>query len=301
MAGRDSGAARLPAVAGWSCAGDWVAQHGEVSEPVRPVPVDLGFLSSISPQLAGPSHMAESQTGPMLAEALDALPYNNIKDQEHPAGAMAEPGAPTAAEVVLLRNELREVRRELRRSAKREEYWRALDVITHPVSGLGFFALGLALPMIVAGARAGDLVGTVSNVIPGTIMLLLALSSILLPMQLQGYFLGKPSRISSFFRELERNEGRGPLEVMQQWADAEGDAAKSVRAAIAQARFVARAGVLSIVLMVAAVLTLYYAFMTLLVLRAWGPLVAILFVVALVLGTTGAFLWVRRRNTADRP
>ena len=207
-----------------------------------------------------------------------------------------------ASEVAAMREELREVRKDLRRAAKFEEHWKGLDVFAQPLMGVGLFVLGAALPMIVSGAQSKDTVHAASNTVGGTVLLLIGVAALMLPIQLQGYFLGQPRRIYSFFRELEKNEGRNPLNVMQEWAAKQGDAARGVRVAIAQTRFVMMVGFWTLALFLLAFLALYLALVTLIVARDFSPNVAGFVLAGVALGLVGAVILIvrRKKKRADR-
>lgn len=208
----------------------------------------------------------------------------------------------TAGEIASLRDEVRSLRLAVERDQRFERYWRALEVLVQPVSNFGLFALGLSLPMLVGAFEKIGGVRFWSDLIFGAMLMFVALGAIFVPIQLQGYFLNKPTRIKSFFDELERNPNKNPILVMRAWAARQGDAGRGVQAAMAQLDWALRMGFGAMAVALLALLFLYVAALSLLVYVNFQHrpiLTAASSILGVVLGLVSVWLYRRRKQRLE--
>lgn len=95
--------------------------------------------------------------------------------------------------------------------------------------------------------------------------------SVTLPLKVQLYFIERPNHLDALFREAENSEGETIFSIMRKWAKKRKDLRPSVRAAIAQTQFVLRIGLGTLLVFGFAFVSLYAAFITLLVWNLAGP------------------------------
>jgi hypothetical protein len=199
-----------------------------------------------------------------------------------------------------MREALDAIQLALRKSEEHGKNWKALEVLTEQLTGLGYLCLGIAVPMMAAGAATLTWTSLLVNILPAAFLTWFGIVLLKTPLGLKSHFLGHEDQLYSFLRHFENSEGKPLVRQILDWADRQEINDKPVRALLRRAVLVFRIGFGLAALLVGLFLVqnLVLTFMVLwLSLGLWTAIGIEALILGLYSGLAVMLFWLKRRPT----